>query len=75
MTLTRWLPASLSLLLRSSRLGHLNRSRSTTSVAQIAKQLHLASGTVRNYLSSAMIKLNAVSRHDAAEKAWQQGWI
>lgn len=61
--------------LTDRELDALRVSRSTTSVAQIAKQLHLASGTVRNYLSSAMIKLNAVSRHDAAEKAWQQGWI
>ena len=50
-------------------------SRSTTSVQQIAERLHLAQGTVRNYLSSAMTKLDATSRHDAAEKAWQQGWI
>lgn len=62
-------------LLTDRELDALRVSRSTTSVAQIPKQLHLASGTVRNYLSSAMIKLNAVSRHDAAEKAWQQGWI
>lgn len=61
--------------LTDRELDALRVSRSTTSVAQIAKQLHLASGTVRNNLSSAMIKLNAVSRHDAAEKAWQQGWI
>lgn len=61
--------------LTDRELDALRVSRSTTSVAEIAKQLHLASGTVRNYLSSAMMKLNAVSRHDAAEKAWQQGWI
>ena len=61
--------------LTDRELDVLRVSRSTTSVAEIAKQLHLASGTVRNYLSSAMMKLNAVSRHDAAEKAWQQGWI
>jgi two-component system response regulator DesR len=50
-------------------------SRSTMSVQQIADRLHLASGTVRNYLSSAMTKLDAASRHEAAEKAWEQGWI
>ncbi|WP_104111010.1 DNA-binding response regulator [Arthrobacter sp. N199823] len=61
--------------LTDRELDALRVSRSTTSVADIAKQLHLASGTVRNYLSSAMMKLNAVSRHEAAEKAWQQGWI
>ncbi|GAB3534842.1 response regulator transcription factor [Arthrobacter tecti] len=61
--------------LTDRELDALRLSRSTASVQQIARDLHLASGTVRNYLSSAMAKLNAVSRHDAAEKAWQQGWI
>lgn len=61
--------------LTDRELETLRVSRSTTSVAQIAQQLHLAPGTVRNYLSSAMIKLNAASRHEAADKAWQQGWI
>lgn len=61
--------------LTDRELDALRYSRSTTSVAQIAQQLHLAPGTVRNYLSSAMMKLDAVSRHEAAEKAWQQGWI
>lgn len=61
--------------LTDRELDALRFSRSTTSVAQIAEQLHLSHGTVRNYLSSAIMKLNATSRHDAAEKAWQQGWI
>lgn len=61
--------------LTDRELETLRVSRSTTSVAQIAQQLHLAPGTVRNYLSSAMMKLNAASRHEAADKAWQQGWI
>lgn len=61
--------------LTDRELDALRVSRSTTSVADIAKELHLASGTVRNYLSSAMMKLNAASRHEAAEIAWQHGWI
>ncbi|AIY02611.1 two-component system response regulator [Arthrobacter sp. PAMC 25486] len=61
--------------LTDRELETLRVSRTTTSVAQIAQQLHLAPGTVRNYLSSAMMKLNAASRHEAADKAWQQGWI
>lgn len=61
--------------LTDRELDALRVSRSTTSVADIAQQLHLAPGTVRNYLSSAMMKLNAASRHEAAERAWQQGWI
>lgn len=61
--------------LTERELDALRVSRSANSVADIAGALHLAQGTVRNYLSSAMIKLNASSRHEAAEQAWQQGWI
>ncbi|MBH0098020.1 response regulator transcription factor [Salinibacterium sp. NSLL150] len=61
--------------LTDRELDALRFSRSTMSVQQIADALHLAPGTVRNYLSSAMTKLDARSRHDAADKAWQQGWI
>lgn len=61
--------------LTDRELDALRLSRSTLSVQQIADRLHLASGTVRNYLSAAMTKLDASSRHEAAEKAWQQGWI
>ena len=61
--------------LTDRELDVLRFSRSTMSVQQIAERLHLAQGTVRNYLSSAMTKLHAASRHEAAEIAWQQGWI
>lgn len=61
--------------LTDRELDALRLSRSTTSVQEIADRLHLAAGTVRNYLSSAMTKLDARSRHEAAEIAWQQGWI
>ena len=61
--------------LTDRELDVLRYSRSTMSVQEIADRLHLAAGTVRNYLSSAMSKLNARSRHEAAEIAWQQGWI
>lgn len=61
--------------LTDRELDALRYSRSTMSVQQIAERLHLAPGTVRNYLSTAMTKLGAQSRHDAAEKAWDQGWI
>ncbi|GAA2331382.1 response regulator transcription factor [Saccharopolyspora halophila] len=44
-------------------------------VATIAAEVHLAQGTVRNYLSAAMAKLNVTTRHEAANKAWQEGWI
>ena len=41
----------------------------------IAQQLHLAEGTVRNYLSTAMTKLDARNRTDAARIARERGWI
>ena len=44
-------------------------------VAEIAKDLHLAEGTVRNYLSSAMAAVGARNRHEAAQLASRKGWI
>ncbi|WP_433228266.1 response regulator [Micromonospora sp. CA-248260] len=41
----------------------------------IARQLGLAHGTVRNHISSAMAKLDVDSRTAAATIAWEQGWI
>lgn len=61
--------------LTDRELDALRATRSTDTVQEIADQLFLSSGTVRNYLSSAMTKLGASSRHAAAEQAWQQGWI
>ncbi|MBK8188555.1 MAG: response regulator transcription factor [Cellvibrio sp.] len=43
--------------------------------AEIAVTLHLSEGTVRNYLSEAIAKLNAANRVDAARIARQKGWI
>ena len=43
--------------------------------AAIAAQLDLSEGTVRNYLSEAMNKLNAANRTDAARIARQKGWL
>jgi two-component system, NarL family, response regulator DesR len=45
------------------------------SVRELSGRLHLASGTVRNYLSSAMHKLGAASRHEAARTAVERGWL
>lgn len=45
------------------------------SVADMARILHLAQGTVRNYLSSAITKTHTSTRHDAARHAREQGWI
>jgi two-component system response regulator DesR len=61
--------------LSERELEVLRAARTGASVAEIAEQVHLARGTVRNYLSAAMSKLGATTRHAAAHHAWQQGWI
>jgi len=43
--------------------------------AEIAAALALTDGTVRNYLSTAMQKLNASARLEAAVRAEQKGWL
>ncbi|AQS38461.1 two component transcriptional regulator, LuxR family [Shewanella psychrophila] len=43
--------------------------------AEIATNLFIAEGTVRNYLSEAIGKLNASNRIDAARIARQKGWL
>jgi len=43
--------------------------------SEIASKLYLSEGTVRNYLSEAIAKLNAANRIDAARIAKQKGWI
>jgi two-component system response regulator DesR len=43
--------------------------------AQIANELYLSEGTVRNYFSEAISKLNATNRIDAARIAKQKGWL
>jgi two-component system response regulator DesR len=45
------------------------------SVREISARLYLASGTVRNYLSSAMQKTGGSSRHTAARIARERGWL
>ncbi|MFC0528664.1 response regulator transcription factor [Phytohabitans kaempferiae] len=61
--------------LSERELEVLRASRTGASVNEIAARVHLAPGTVRNYLSAAMTKLGASSRHAAAHKAWEEGWI
>lgn len=45
------------------------------STADIASLLCLSEGTVRNYLSESIRKLNATNRVDAARIARQKGWL
>jgi two-component system response regulator DesR len=61
--------------LTDRELEVLGASRTGASINEIAAQVHLAPGTVRNYLSSAMSKLGVSSRHAAAHRAWEEGWI
>lgn len=61
--------------LTERELDALRLTRRHAAIADIASTLHLAEGTVRNYLSSAMTKTNTPSRHAAAEYAWEHGWI
>jgi two-component system response regulator DesR len=45
------------------------------SMAEIATRLVLSEGTVRNHLSTAMQKLGAQNRMEAARLAEQKGWL
>lgn len=45
------------------------------SAGEVAAQLHLSQGTVRNYLSEAIGKLNVSNRIEAYRLARQKGWL
>ena len=53
----------------------LKRHAGGDSAAEIAAELHLSYGTVRNYLASAVTKLAARNRVDAARIAREAGWL
>lgn len=53
----------------------LRMAKDGLSTEQIAQSLFLTSGTVRNYLSSAIQKIEVESRHQAILAAQQKGWI
>ncbi|GAA3230489.1 response regulator transcription factor [Actinocorallia longicatena] len=44
-------------------------------ISRIARALSLSEGTVRNYLSAAVTKLNADNRHAAVQSARDRGWL
>jgi two-component system response regulator DesR len=50
-------------------------SLSGASIADIAARLSLSEGTVRNHLSTAIQKLGAHNRLEAARRAEQKGWL
>ena len=53
----------------------LRLAESGQSAGDIAAELHLSEGTVRNYLSEAISKLSARNRIDAARIARIKGWL
>jgi two-component system response regulator DesR len=61
--------------LTDRELDILREVRSGAPITDIAAAVHLAPGTVRNYLSVAMAKVGAGTRHAAAHRAWEEGWI
>ncbi|MCF7551762.1 response regulator transcription factor [Pseudonocardia sp. WMMC193] len=61
--------------LTDRELDVLAETREGYSVERIARRLHLAQGTVRNYLSSALQKTGTRTRHDAARHARERGWL
>jgi two-component system response regulator DesR len=53
----------------------LRRAGDGRSTAEIATDLRLSEGTVRNYLSEVIAKLGATNRTDAARIARTRGWL
>ena len=78
----RWIDADISAAammddcpLTDRELDTLRLTVDGLSVREMSARLHLASGTVRNYLSSAMQKTGASSRHAAARVARERSWL
>ncbi|MFB4315014.1 DNA-binding response regulator [Actinomadura sp. 21ATH] len=78
----RWIDPDVSALalvddnpLTDREVDVLRATREGYSVADIAVQLHLAEGTVRNYLSNAMQKTQTRTRHEAARYAREHDWL
>ncbi|NJQ05101.1 response regulator transcription factor [Streptomyces lonarensis] len=78
----RWIDPDVSALavmddcpLTGRELDVLRETGEGYSVAEIAARLHLAPGTVRNYLSNAMQKTRTRTRHEAARYAREHDWL
>ncbi|GAA2576296.1 response regulator transcription factor [Streptomyces violaceus] len=78
----RWIDPDVSALavvddcpLTDREIDVLRVTRDGYSVADIAARLHLAEGTVRNYLSNAMQKTQTRTRHEAARYAREHDWL
>ncbi|GII53512.1 DNA-binding response regulator [Planotetraspora thailandica] len=53
----------------------LSAARGHGTIADLARDLHLSAGTVRNHLSAAMQKLGARTRAEAVDIAAAKGWL
>ncbi|GAB7046273.1 response regulator transcription factor [Catenuloplanes indicus] len=78
----RWIDPDVSAIaviddcpLTDRELDVLRETGGGWSVVEIAARLHLAPGTVRNYLSSAMQKTQTQTRHEAARYAREHDWL
>ncbi|WP_052847968.1 response regulator transcription factor [Streptomyces avicenniae] len=78
----RWIDPDVSALalvddcpLTDREIDVLRGTREGFAVAEIAARLHLAEGTVRNYLSRAMQKTQTRTRHEAARYAREHDWL
>lgn len=78
----RWIDPEISALavlddspLTDRELDVLRETLAGCSVAEIAGRLHLAEGTVRNYLSQAMQKTQTRNRREAARYARAREWL
>ncbi|MDA0564222.1 response regulator transcription factor [Streptomonospora sp. S1-112] len=78
----RWIDPEVSALavvddcpLTDREVDVLRATRDGYSVAESAARLHLAEGTVRNYLSNAMRKTQTRTRHEAARYAREHDWL
>ncbi|NIY70101.1 response regulator transcription factor [Streptomyces malaysiensis] len=78
----RWIDPDVSALaliddcpLTDREIDVLRATADGYSAAGIAGQLHLAEGTVRNYLSNAMRKTQTQTRHEAARYAREHDWL
>lgn len=78
----RWIDPEVSALaviddcpLTDREIDVLRATRDGYSAADTAARLHLAEGTVRNYLSNAMQKTQTRTRHEAARYAREHDWL
>jgi two-component system, NarL family, response regulator DesR len=73
LALTAWESADSPLTPRETDV--LRLAAEGAEATEIAQRLHLTAGTVRNYLTAIVTKLNARNRTDAVRIARDSGWI